>query len=123
MTARVVPTALVTLGFLAWAFVSVLSLPNPMGVEHFVAAVLLVSPLALLLWAHVRIAKSWRQNLWLALCSAPVAFVSQFSAVFLAWFKPGWVGVVVFAGLGFALATVCILPVRDINRSKNGAAA
>jgi uncharacterized membrane protein YwaF len=123
MTARVVPTALVTLGFLAWAFVSVLSLPNPMGMEHFVAAVLLVSPLALLLWAHVRMAKSWRQNLWLALCSAPVAVMSQFAAFFLAWFKPGWVGVVVFTGLGFGLATVCILPVRDINRSKNAAAA
>jgi len=113
MTVRFHPLALVTAALLVLTFVVCIGFSAPARWAHVIATTLLVSPLILLFWAHLRIAISRGQNIWLVLCALALGFLSFFSAFLLAWFKPGWYGVFVFTAVLSALAGLCILPLRN----------
>ncbi len=107
--------AIITLLCLVWASVTSLRLAGPLQGAQVAATVFLVSPLMLLLWAHMRMASGWRQNAWLALCAIPLAYASFFAAFLMAWFKPGWYGVAVFTTVLCGIAALCLLPLRRKN--------
>lgn len=105
--------AVVTLVSLAWAFTQCVPLSQPVQSVRLVAGVVMVSPFIVLFWAHARIAQGWRSQVLVALSSVPLAIVCSFYAFLMAWFKPGWGGVMVFTASLFALALVCVLPLRS----------
>jgi hypothetical protein len=106
------PTALITSACLALAFGSALQCSNPLQWVHVVATALMVSPLLLLLWSHHRLASTWRQHAWLAFCAVPLAYIAYFAAFLMAWFKPGWYGVIIFTAVLLALCGLSLLPLR-----------
>ena len=112
MSVRFHPTALVTFACLVLAFGAALQIPNPVQWKDVVATACIVSPLLLLLWAHHRLASTWRQHAWLALCAVPLAYLSYFAVFLMAWFKPGWYGVAVFSVLLLAMGGLSLLPLR-----------
>ena len=116
MRGRAHAIAVVTLASLVWAFVACVRFANPVQATHVVASAVLVSPIAFLLWAHARMAKGWRSHSWLALCSLPLAYLASFAAFLMAWFKPGWYGVLVLGAILLCLAGLCVLPLRRKKR-------
>ena len=82
------------------------------GVERLVsvaATALLVSPFGAVLWAHGRRAKTWRDDAWLAFCAFLLALATLFAIFVLAWFKPGWLGVLVLSAMLWCLPWLGLL--------------
>ena len=112
MSVRFHPAALVTFACLVLAFGLALQFPRPLQWGHFVATAILVSPLHVLLWAHSRLASTWRQHAWLAVCAVVLAYLTYFAAFLMAWFRPGWYGIAFFTVVLLALAATCVFPLR-----------
>ncbi len=119
ISVRINPIAVVTLGCLVWAFASCWRLIGSFQVTHVVAIALLVSPVALLLWAHLRIARSWGQDAWLAVCAILLSYLSFFASFLMGWFKPGWVGIAVFTAILYAVAAICVAPLLLLRKRKD----
>jgi hypothetical protein len=69
---------------------------------YLVAALLLASPFAVLLLAHLTLARTWKRNTFLA--AGSVLFIVDWGIASFAmrWFQPGWAGAVFF-GVGLTL--------------------
>lgn len=118
---RTHPISLITVASLVWVVTTAIQMSGPDLLMHAAATAVLVSPLAILLWAHVRRARNWRHDLWLALCAVVIAGLCVVAAFLLAWFKPGWPGVWAFAGLLSGFASLCVLLVRPEKKVNNAA--
>ena len=112
MSVRFHPAAVVTLTCFVLASTAALRFPSSLQWQHGVAIACFVSPLLLLLWAHLRLASTLGQQVWLAACSVPIAVATCIAVLLMGWFKPGWYGVAVFTALLFALAGATLLPLR-----------
>ena len=73
-------------------------------ISYAVASVLLASPFAVLLWAHVTIAQTWRRNLYLAIGSVLFIVPWLFISFAMRWFQGGWYGIAVGSAVMIALA-------------------
>ena len=112
MTTRFHPLSLVTAASIALPFIMSTQIPGTFKISHLLAVALVVAPLFILLWAHLRVARTLGQNAWLASCAIPLALVTYLSFFLMVWMQLGLVGALTIGVLLSALAFVCIAPMR-----------
>ena len=109
---RIHPLAIVTLGCLVWAFLACMRLAPAVSAEYIIASALLTSPVALLLWAHLRLARHWLQHVWLALCAPVLAYACFLATLLTVWMRMGWFGVGLFTVILGAFAGLALVALR-----------
>jgi len=72
--------------------------------SYAISSLLLASPFAVLLFAHVTIARTWRRNVYLAVGSVLFIVPWLFISFAMRWFQGGWAGIAVGGAVLIALA-------------------
>lgn len=109
---RAHPLALVTVASAYWVAAAVWEVQTRDRVGAVLLSAILGSTLAIVLWAHLRRARTWLHDVRLALCALLIAFACVFALFLVVWFHLGWVGSCFFAGVLSVVATACALLVR-----------
>lgn len=106
---RAHPIALVTMASACWVAAAVWNVHAGHRLAAVIVIAILGSPLAILLWAHLRRARSWLHDVWLAFCGLLVAFACVFALFLVTWFHLGSSGLLFFASVLSVVATGCAL--------------
>jgi K+ transporter len=72
--------------------------------SYGIGSLLLASPFAVLLVAHVTIARTWRRNIYLAVGSVLFIVPWLFISFAMRWFQGGWAGIAVGGAVLIVLA-------------------